>query len=110
MVKMRYGLPPSKPEEVTMRVRMVKTTRAIPHPGSPEVDYLAGHDYDLPEWLAEAFFRGGEGDPAEAHEQQPVAARKFDPTAVSEGGGGQTSPDAATARPRPNSARRKAKK
>ena len=71
-----YGLPEPAPEFATIKVRMLKTTRAIPYPGSPEVDYQEGCEYDLPEWLAEAFFRGGEGDPAEAHAQPETAPQE----------------------------------
>lgn len=72
---MFYGLKPTEPEVTTIRVRMVKTTRATLDGGCTATDYQAGEDYDLPEWLAEAFFRGGEADPAEAHMQGGGAAQ-----------------------------------
>lgn len=71
---MRYGLKPQKPEEATIRVRMQRTTQAQIPGGNPIVIYEAGQEYDLPEWLAQAFFKGGEADPAEAHEQPVEAA------------------------------------
>ena len=72
---MFYGLKPAEPEVPTIRVRMVKTTRATLDGGCTATDYQAGEDYDLPEWLAEAFVRGGEADPAEAHMQAENAAQ-----------------------------------
>lgn len=73
---MYYGLKPAEPEVTTIRVRMVKTTRATLDGGRTATDYQAGQDYDLPEWLAEAFFQGGEADPAEAHIQAGDAAQE----------------------------------
>jgi hypothetical protein len=64
---MRYGLPPEQPPVTTIRVRMVRTTRATLDGGKTVREFAAGEEYDLPEWLAEAFFKGGEGDPAEAY-------------------------------------------
>jgi len=71
-----YGLRAELPQEATIRVLMQRTTRAIPHPMIGERVYEAGQEYDLPEWLAEAFFRGGEADPAEAHMQVGDAAQE----------------------------------
>lgn len=70
---MRYGLQPEQPPTATIRVRMVKTTRATLDGGRTVKDYEAGKDYDLPEWLARSFFAGGEGDPAEAYEDKREA-------------------------------------
>ena len=71
-----YGLAEELPHEATIRVVMQRTTKAIPHPRIGERVYEAGQEYDLPEWLAEAFFRGGEADPAEAHIQAGDAAQE----------------------------------
>lgn len=73
---MHYGLPPPAIEITTIRVLMQKTTKAIPHPALGERVYEQGREYDLPDWLAEAFFRGGEADPAEAHMQDGEAAQE----------------------------------
>lgn len=72
---MLYGIPEVKPPVVTIQVRMVKTTKATLDGGCTTIEYQEGQEYDLPEWLAQAFFSGGEGDPAEAHavESEPVA-------------------------------------
>lgn len=73
---MLYGLKPDEPEITTIRVHMVKTTRATLDGGRTAIDYEVGQDYDLPEWLAEAFFRDGKADPAEAHMQAENAAQE----------------------------------
>lgn len=64
-----YGLPPPEPEMVVMRVRMQRTATATLDGGATTRVFEEGQEYDLPEWLAQAFFRGGEADPAEAHAQ-----------------------------------------
>lgn len=66
---MMYGLPPPEPEIVKIRVLMLKTSKATLDGGATVNEFEAGQEYDLPDWLAEAFFRGGEADPAEAHVQ-----------------------------------------
>lgn len=66
---MHYGIQPEPETVPTIRVRMLRTDKAIPFAGSYEVTYLEGHEYDLPDWLAEAYFRDGFADPAEAHAQ-----------------------------------------
>lgn len=66
---MHYGIQPEPETVPTIRVRMLRTDKAIPFAGSYEVTYLEGHEYDLPDWLAEAYFRDGFADPAEAHVQ-----------------------------------------
>lgn len=86
-----YGLAEELPHEATIRVVMQRTTKAIPHPRIGERVYEAGQEYDLPEWLAEAFFRGGEADPAEAHMQavdgaQDASGAPQEPAAPSDGG------------------------
>jgi hypothetical protein len=96
---MRYGIPEPRPEVATIRVLMQRTTKAIPFPGSFEVTYQAGCEYDLPEWLAEAFFKGGEADPAEAH-QQPSQAAQDGPGAAGEASGPVLAPGVAKSRPR----------
>lgn len=73
---MLYGLAPEPEVHATIRVRMVKDSRAIPCAGAPETVYVAGNDYDLPDWLAEAYFRDGIADPAEAHMQAENAAQE----------------------------------
>jgi hypothetical protein len=71
---MRYGLPPEPEPVVLIRVLMQRTTKATLDGGRTEHVYEVGHEYDLPEWLALAFFAGGEADPAEAH-AQPSASQ-----------------------------------
>lgn len=103
---MLYGIPEPTPEVVTIKVRMVKTTKAIPFAGSPEVVYEAGHDYHLPEWLALAFFRGGEGDPAEAHAQpMPTESHEAAPAAPGLSTDPARPPETAKSRPRPRQPR-----
>jgi hypothetical protein len=82
--------------------------RGDPVPGFAR-GHLRGRRGLRPPGLAEAFFKGGERDPAEAH-AQPVAAPDLTPQEASEDGGGQGSHDAATARPARNSGRRLARK
>jgi hypothetical protein len=76
--RMLYGLPFGDPsqEATTIRVRMVKTMRATTDGGRTSILCEAGQEYDLPEWLAEAFFTGGEADPAEAHQMADAYENK----------------------------------
>jgi len=78
---MLYGLLPPVPEVATIRVVMLRTDTATLDGGATTMTLEAGREYDLPEWLAEAYFRDGKADPAEAH-QQPGD----EPRAASEGG------------------------
>jgi len=68
---MLYGLPPPEPEIVTIRVLMLRTSKATLDGGATTQTFEEGQEYDLPDWLAEAFFRGREADPAEAYLQPP---------------------------------------
>lgn len=65
--RMRYGVMPETEPVTTVRVRMVKTSQATLDQRTT-LTLEAGTEYDLPEWLAQAFFKGGEADPAEAYE------------------------------------------
>lgn len=47
-------------------VRMNRTTKGAPDSITVK-EYLEGHEYDVPEDLAECFFSDGSADPAEAH-------------------------------------------
>lgn len=68
---MRYGIN-EQPEQTTIKVRMVRTLRAMVN--GKAVDLAEGSEHDLPEELAEALFRGHDADPAEAHQQPGYAA------------------------------------
>ena len=104
---MRYGIPPETPPEPMIRVLMQRTSKATLDGGGTTRVFEEGHEYDLPEWLAEAFFRGGEADPAEAHAQHSADAQEG-PGEAGDGEGPQVGSKTANARPRSSTARRKA--
>lgn len=56
-----------------MKIRMTRTENGSPD-GFTVREYKDGHTYDVPDELADAFFKAGAADPEEAHQAADDAA------------------------------------